>query len=236
MATSKDEKTLDVTKEERELSDSDEESEILPKTERQGPGGKVLTFNHTDSVGLSRSTQILEGQSPAYFIAISQFAAQFTRKKPDLTLHRGGEDGAVVATSYWSWPRTFKCGIGGGSDDASTEWTEMKRSGFFGGRVFAFEWKGATYRLARAKSEDTDGIQAGKLGHILGKHFKVVDDKSGDLLALYTAAVGGKQSGTMSFKPGLPEDLEILFVLGVASWREGMRRSRQYSYGGAGGA
>lgn len=235
MADIKLDNSIQVSHEARGLSESEEEHDaVLPANEQQGPGGKTLTFNHTNSIGISRNTIILDGHTPAYYVDVSQFAATFGRNKPDLTLRRVDEHGPTVATSFWSWPRTFKCGVGGSPEDSVTQWTEMKRSGFFGGQVFTFEWQGATYRLARAKSEETRGTNAKRIGHILGKHFKVVDEKSGDLLALYTAAVGGKESGTMSFKPGLPEDLEILFVLGVASWREGMRRDRHHGYGGGG--
>lgn len=72
MSAFKDEKTLQISKEEREVSDSDdEELEVLPTNERHGPGGKTLIFNHTDKAGLSRDTEIWDGESRALYVDIS---------------------------------------------------------------------------------------------------------------------------------------------------------------------
>lgn len=86
---------------------------------------------------------------------------------------------------------------------------------------------GKSYVLQRAKSEDT---KATGLSRMLIAHFKIVEESSGELIALY---VSGMKKGTMKLKPGLTEDLEILCVLGVASWRDKLRR--QPPRGGGGG-
>lgn len=109
MAGCKNEKTLDLNKEEQELSESeDEDLEVLPTKDQYGPNGKELTFNHTDRAGLSRDLKVLAGQVRVYYMEVSNF----TRNKPDITLHAGQSDGLVLAASHFAWSRAFKCGLG----------------------------------------------------------------------------------------------------------------------------
>ena len=225
MAGFKNEKTLEIKKEEQDLSDSnDEELEVLPsKDEQYGPTGKALTFNHTDSFHLSRDMIIQDAETPTYYADVSEFS----RNKPDITLHRGGKDGPVVAAS-WYGPRK-KIRLGVGSDDISMVWIELKRGGHLMSKRYAFEWDGKPYLLQRATSKDTKVTGLSKL---MLTHFKVVDVESGELVALYVSHKIGKKKGTMKFKPGLSEELEILFVLGVASWRDKIRREQPKGGGG----
>ena len=224
MATFKNEKTLDVEKGERQLSESDDEDlDILAEREEQdGPAGKALSFNHTDSFQMSRDMIIQDDKTPVYYADVSEF----TRHKPDITLHRGSDDGPVVAASFFGWGK-FRLGLG--SDDISMVWTELKRGGAFMSKRYAFEWKGRPYILQRAKSSDTHVTGFSKL---MLTHFKVVEADSGEVIALYISNKIGKKKGTMKLKSGLAEELEILCVLGVASWRDKMRREQPKGGGG----
>jgi hypothetical protein len=225
MAAFKNEKTLDVGKEERELSESDDEDlDVLPggEEEHDGPDGKALSFNHTDSFQFSRDIIIGDGEAPVYYADVSDF----TRHKPDITLHKGDKDGPVVAASFFGWGK-FRLGLG--SDDISMVWTELKRGGSFMSKRYTFEWKGKPYMLLRAKSEDT---RVTGWSRLMLTHFKVVQADSGEILALYISNKIGKKKGTMRLKSGLAEDLEILCVLSVASWRDKIRREQPKGGGG----
>ena len=225
MAAFKNEKTLDVGKEERELSESDDEDvEVLAGTDEQyGPAGKALSFNHTDSFQLSRDMTIIQdGGAPVYYADVSEF----TRHKPDVILRRGDKDGPVLAASFFGWGK-FRLGLG--SDDISMIWTELKRGGSFMSKRYTFEWEGKPYILQRAKSEDT---RVTGWSRLMLTHFKVVQADTGDVLALYISNKIGKKKGTMRLKSGLAENLEILCVLAVASWRDKIRREQPKGGGG----
>ena len=209
----------------RHESESDaEELEVLQtKDEQRGPAGKALSFNHTDSFQLSRDVIVQDGATALYYAEISEFR----RRKPDITLHAGGQkEGAVVAASFYGF-RKFRIGIG--PDDISMVWTECKRSGSLLSKRFLFEWNGRTYSMQRAKSKDTNVTGFAKL---MLTHFKVVEVDSGELVALYTSNKFGRKKGTVKFKPDLPQDLEILFVLSIASWRDKIRREQPKGGGG----
>ena len=145
---SKTEKCLAINKEEQESSKSDDEDleELSTKEEQHGPSGKVLTFKHKDSFQLSRDMIIQESDTPVYYANVSEF----TRHKPDITLHRGGKDGTVVAASFFGFGK-FRLGIG--SDDISMVWTELKRGGALLSKRYEFDWNGSSYVLQRAKSK-----------------------------------------------------------------------------------
>lgn len=225
MAAFKNEKTLEIKKDERELSESDDdELEVLSTNEEQhGPTGKALSFNHTDSFQLSRDMVIQDGETSIYYADVSEFS----RKRPDITLHRGSQDGPVVAASYYGFSKKIRLGVG--SDDISMVWTELKRGGSFMSKRYAFEWDGKPYLLQRATSKDT---KVTGLSKMMLTHFKIVEVESGELVALYISHKIGKKKGTMKLKPGLPEELEILFVLAVASWRDKIRREQPKGGGG----
>lgn len=225
MADDEKQKEIISTKEEERSSlSSDEIDEDLPSKELATIHGKSLTFNHGDFPW--RDMEILQDGSPVYFVDIAEFT-----NAPDVTLHRGGKDGQVVGAAHYRFSLSLKCGVG--TDEISMRWTEMKRHGAFKTKQYRFHWNGATYTMCRAKSEDYGGTV---LSRLLLTHFKIVEDDSGKVVALYVSEVGyGKKKGTLKLAAGIGEDLEVLCVLGVASWRDKIRRNRQRNHGGGGG-
>ena len=226
MQSSKNNEHLDVDNGAQYESESDiGELGVLPtKDEQSGPVGKALSFNHPDSFHLSRDMIIQDGPTAIYYGEVSEFR----RRKPDITLHRGGDkEGSIVAASFYGFGK-FRLGVG--SDEISMVWTECKRGGSILSKHFLFEWNGKTYSLQRAKSKDTNVTGFAKL---MLTHFKVVEADTGELIALYTSNKFGRKKGTVKLKPDLPEDLEILSVLCIASWRDKIRR--QQPKGGGGG-
>ena len=201
-----------------------EELEVLQTNdEPNGPAGRALSFNHTDTFQLSRDIIIQDGTTAVYYAEVSEFRP----RKPDITLHEGGrKEGAVVAASFNGMGK-FRVGIG--PDDISMVWTEFKRSGSIFSKRYLFEWNGKTFSMQRAKSKDTNVTGFAKL---MLTHFKVIEVDTGELVALYTSNKFGRKKGTVKLKSGLPQDLEILFVIGIASWRDKIRREQPKGGGG----
>ncbi|KAK3723000.1 hypothetical protein LTR37_002146 [Vermiconidia calcicola] len=138
-------------------------------------GGKELVFNHAGSFPWS-DTQILDGDIPVYFSEVSEL----TRHKPDITMHRGNQDGIVCAASYFQWSRSMKCGIG--PDNISMQWIDFARGGMTDKKCFVFHWKSNTYIIQRAKAAEH---KASGFGRLLLTHFKVVEENSGNVVALH---------------------------------------------------
>ena len=212
------------------FSSEDEELETLPSKDAQSLkanlSGKELIVEHASFPW--RDMQITHEGKPAYFADISEFKTG----RPDITLHKGGKEGHVVGASRFRFSRSFKVGVG--PDDLSMNWIEMKRRGAFKSGVH-IEWDGKAYSLRRAKSAEHGSTGLGKL---LLSHFKVEEDATGRLVALYVSEVGPKRKmGTLKLMNGISPDLEIVFVLGVTSWLERLSRYKKYagSNGGGGG-
>lgn len=204
----------------------DKDLEVLPTHGGQdGLKGKALSFHHTRSFQLSRDMLVQDGDTPVFYAEVSEFKP----RKPDITLHRGDQDGPVVAASFFGFGK-FRLGVG--SDEISQVWTECKRGGVLMSKRYTFEWNGKVYVMQRANSEDT---KATGLGKLMLTHFKIVEAETEEVVALYISDKFGKKKGTLTLKSGLAEDLEILFVLGIASWRDKIRREQPKGQNGGGG-
>ena len=196
----------------------------LPTRQQHGLDGKAFTFNYTDFSGVSRDMKILDEQAPANYAEISEI----TPGQPDITLHMGDRDGPVVAASWYRWS-SFKCSLG--PDQFSMHWIEMKRGGVFA-KHYTFDWEGRTYRLQHAKSSET---KATGLARVLCTQFKVIEEDSGEMVALYISEAVGLKKGTMKLKPNLGWDFEISCVLAFASWRDKKRRDQPEGLDAGGG-
>ena len=205
-------------------SNSNTSLEHLPSTQRKPLNGKIFTFYSGSSFPWTDMKILEDNDRVAYYAEVSEF----TRNKPDIILHRGARSGSVCAHSFFGWfTRSFKCGMG--PDETSMQWVEFKK-GSFGKRRFEFHWDGRTYVLQAATSAETNVSGAARL---MLTHFKIIDAESGEMIALYVSEKIGGKKGTLSLKASLCGDLELLCVLGVASWRDKIRR-RQPKGGGAG--
>jgi hypothetical protein len=223
MALFKDENTLDIKKANTEDDPDDEEVlEQLPSNADQALTGRELVFKHT---GFPWHDVLMEENSSTAYFAETH---RFSRNKPDITLHRGAEKGPVAGAAHYRWKRSLTLGVG--PDDLSMVWTEFQRGHLFDKRHFTFEWEGQNYVLQRASSAEHEATGAARL---LRTHFKVVNESTDDMVALYISKSIGTTKGTLKLKPGIGEDLEILCILGVTAWRDKMRRRR--SNGGGGG-
>lgn len=198
--------------------------ETLSPKELNQPYSREYIVNYGDFPW--RDMELLHGSTPAYWAENSEI----TRKKPDITLRGGGKDGPVVGFSRYRFSRSLTCGVG--SDDISADWIKMERAGMFK-CAFKFEWREKHYTLRHAKTADYGGKGMQRL---LWSHFKVVDDASGKLIALYVSEAGvGRKKGTLKIASGVGPKLEIFIVLGITSVRDKQARRAKYASGGGGG-
>lgn len=165
--------------------------------------------------------------STAYFADISRF----TPNTPDIVLHAGGKDGPTVGVAHTGIARSITCGLG--SDELAREWVEMKRGGgVMGGKKYRFERAGRRFALRFVKGGEGTGV-----AKVFSGHYQVVDEGTGAEVARYVGvSVPGRKKGTLMFAEGVSREMEVLVVLGVAAWREKVRRRRGANPGGGASA
>ena len=223
MAQSQDGKMLAS---ETTYSSEDEVIESLPLQFTHSINGPKLDFEHDGFPWRDINIRRNDG-SLAYFADISVFS----RKVPDIILYSNSKEGPIVAVSHFSRALSIKCGLG--SNELSRDWIEMKRSGAFGSTRYRFEYGERKYSLRRTRDA---GHGVSGINRVLMSHYQVIDDDSGDTLAVYiTSASIGKRKGSLTLVQGVSQELEVLIVIVVASWREKARRRHAAGGGNAGG-
>lgn len=173
-------------------------------------GGRTLT---TDNGSFPwRDVTILENGSPLYFADVSQY----TPKTPDMVWHAGNKSGPLVGHTYIHIaPRSIKCGIG--PEDTSMTWFELKRGGFAHTKNYQVEWNGRTYVICRSNSGPKSG------------QYHVLDSQTKDVVATHVSEFkfgSMRRNKTLTFKPDVDEELQLLLIMGLSAWREKSRRTR----------
>ena len=79
--------------------------------------------------------------------------------------------------------------------------------------------------MIRLTKEERD-TQNGVSKMFRAPHFKVIDEDSGELVALHVAQKGFPcpKKTKITFAEGVSAELEILILLGIMTWRELVRR------------
>ncbi|KAF2486546.1 hypothetical protein BDY17DRAFT_81036 [Neohortaea acidophila] len=166
--------------------------------------------------------------APIYYCSVARMGIN----KPDILLQSGAKGGPVAGASHYRSSRSIICGVG--ADETSMIWTKLQHVGFLSGH-FEFDWQGRKYALRRASGEE---IGASALRSLVGLQFKVVDEATGRIVALFVShsAVGRRRPATLKFVEGLEAEFETVVVLGVLSWKDKIRRTRARgaAAGGAG--
>lgn len=176
--------------------------------------GKTLTFIHADFPW--RDISIIQDDTPLYYADISVF----TPGKPDITLHSRSEHGPIVGQAHFRRSLSIKAGVG--PDDTSMCWTNMKRGGVLH-RNYAFEFRGKIYALRRTHSA-SNGV-ATPHQKAMFSHMKIVEQSTGEVAAVYVSKMPVRRKrGTIKLAKDVSSELEILCVLGFASWREKIAR------------
>lgn len=230
MANVHEEKAFDNSTKEAELYPSSDEADVMERAPSPQPSafkGRTLDFNHGDFPWRDVVIQDSNSSNPQYFADVSEYS----KNSPDVVLHTHSGDGPIVGQARFRWSRSIQCGIG--SDELSMNWVEMKRSGALHKKQFQFTFDGKTYSLLRTRDAE-HGV--GGMKRILTTHYKVVEEKSGEVVAYYASqSTPGRKKGTLTIKEGVNQNLETLVILTIVSIREKGRRRAHYTAGGAGG-
>ncbi|KAM0717800.1 hypothetical protein Q7P37_006132 [Cladosporium fusiforme] len=173
-------------------------------------GGRTFT---TDNGSFPwRDVTILENGAPVHFADVSQF----TRKIPDMVWHSGHKSGPIIGHTYMHCgPRSIKCGLG--AEEATMKWFELKRSGFAHSKSYEVEWAGRSYVICRSNSGPKSG------------QYHVLDARTKEVVATHVSEFkfgSMRREKTLSFKPGVDEELQLLLIMGLSAWREKSRRTR----------
>lgn len=157
--------------------------------------------------------EVYEGGKTKYFIGIHR------ANRPDLRLRHGHDRGALAAVSHiHSWTRVYHIGLG--SDEHSMQWVDFDYKAWQ--KEPTFKWKDETYVMSRT-STDENGE---KLEHTkLWFHVGVTDSTEQRVATHSTRKEQGKRKCFLNFAQGVSQELELLIVLGICSWKEEMRRA-----------
>lgn len=178
--------------------------------------GQKLDFNYGSLFSRDFSIEDANTRQLEYSISISQSL----RSKPDVVLHARSSGGPPLeGHARFGWSKSIKCGLG--ANELSMEFFEVRSAGAFS-KNYSFDYHGKVYAVLR------EGL--------FTSHYRVVDEKTGEAVAIYTSGSGpGSRKGSMTIKDGIPKDLQAMLVLAIVAVREKRRRS-QRAGGAAGGA
>lgn len=171
---------------------------------------------------------------PLFYADISLFSLG----KPDLTLHAGSStQGPVVAVSnFVKWGSgNYKLGLGNPDDPNSVQWEDMIRETLRASR-YRFEMNIAGQRRAFLwKRTRHVGVDDAKLKSFEYRNFKLVDERTGKLQAVFTAERTFHKCGKLQIIGVHDEDFEkMVFISYMSIYEKARRLSRSGGYGGGG--
>ena len=166
-----------------------------------------------------------DGQA-VYYIDFSRFTHQ-----PDVEVHAGnGPESPIVAVARFRWSRHMQLGLVDTSDPNSMIWEEMRNTSVFshsqyrfevtdnGGRRRDFLWK-----RTHNKRDGVEGIRS----KISVENFKLVDEATGTVLALYLddSVKSWRKKGRLRILRGTWADKnQTIVVLGICGLLEKVKR------------
>jgi hypothetical protein len=170
--------------------------------------------------------------------------SNFKYAKPDLTLHRGtSADAPVVAASkLLKLSGDLKLALGDPDDVTNVQWEDMTRE----------SWMHQTYRFEVNMSSRSEGIH-GQRRALLWKrtrsvgvddttpswnprNFKLIDERSGDLVAVFTSKRSIGQCGRLQIKEDHGEWFDTMALLSYISLYERFERRNRQAAAAAGGS
>lgn len=138
-------------------------------------------------------------KNPAsYHVAIRK---AFATDTPSLTLTDGSEDGPGANVLAASWKpalsENMKVAIGDPADEKNVQWEELHKA-----KISRFEYNwltndGQKLTWKRTSSEGVDGATPSKWSP---RNWKLVDDETQDVLAVFTADKGLTMAGTLEIR------------------------------------
>lgn len=170
--------------------------------------------------------------------------SNFKHAKPDLTLHRGTSANApvVAASKLLKLSGDFKLALGDPNDVNNVQWEDMTRE----------SWMHQTYRFVVNMSSQPGGT-LGQRRALLWKrtrsvgvdgstpswnsrNFKLVDETSGDLVAVFTSKRSIGQCGRLQIKEEHGQWFDTMILLSYISLYERFERHNRQAAAAAGGS
>ncbi|KAJ5948422.1 hypothetical protein N7454_001729 [Penicillium verhagenii] len=171
--------------------------------------------------------------------------SNFIHAKPDLTLHRGASANApvVAASRLGRLSGHFKLALGDPDDVNNVQWEDMTRE----------SWIHQSYRFEVNVPNRHEGAHEHHRRTFLWKrtrsvgvgdttppwssrNFKLVDEKSGDLVAVFTNKRSIGQCGRLQIKEEHGEWFDTMILLSYISIYEKFERGNRQAAAAAGGA
>lgn len=156
--------------------------------------------------------------------------SSFTANKPDLILHSGAspEDPVVAASKFQNFSRDSTLGLGDPENVNQVQWERMSKISTIPPRYRlemtlpsqqgdeerrSFLWK-------RTNHVKVDGSTSGWNP----RNYKLVDERTGDLLAVFTREMSISKSGTLQVKAELGDSFDTMAIISCLSLYEQSRR------------
>lgn len=177
---------------------------------------------------------------PLFYIDVSTF----TRGKPDLTLHAGPtRDAPVAAVCHMpKFSVDFKVGLGDPEASAdSVCWEDVTRETTV--RAARYRWvtdlagpsgDGDSRRSLMWKRTGSVGVDGEKVMALSARNHKLVDERTGELLAVFTSNLSLSKCGKLQLNVDYGESFDIMVFISCLTLYEKARR-RSHSGGGGGG-
>lgn len=175
-----------------------------------------------------------------YYTKVSAFGM----KKPDMTMHAGNSPAApiVAACKFLKLSRHYKLALGDPSDARNVQWEDMMSLGSFQSKLRfsmkvpdrhqtgyserrAFLWK----RTSHEAVEGSSPLRAS------GRNFKLVDEKTGDVVAVFNREISFSKCGVLEIKADYGQDFEIMVINSCVGQYERIRRRNSAGAGAGGG-
>lgn len=161
---------------------------------------------------------------------------------PDVVLRQGVDKHApVVAVARFRLSPDLKLGLGDPStNEKDTVWENMKNISWgLGHSKYRFEMTINNERrsfLWQRTRDPADGVQG--IGKMINWNYKVVDEKTGEVLAVYLENFlrSWSKKGKLQMKADLGQDWELMVLLGCLGLCEKASRRARRRAGGAAGA
>ncbi|GAD96547.1 hypothetical protein PVAR5_5205 [Paecilomyces variotii No. 5] len=158
--------------------------------------------------------------------------------KPDIILHAGGsKDGAVVAAcKFLKLSGAYKVCLGDPNDPVNNQWEDMTKETIRGSQ-YRFELSLGEGRRAflwkRTRNVAVDGLSISALG---SRNYKLVDEATGELLAVFTSQRTYRNCGTLQISADLGQKFDMMVMVSCISlYEKARRRNRRSAAGGGGG-
>lgn len=220
--------------------DSASELSVAPPEIVDNPSSRVFTVIQKPFRRFYSINSISE--EPLFYVDVSSF----TRHKPDLTLHAGPTSDAPVAAvcHFPKFSGDLKAGVGdpAAAGDA-VRWEEVTRATRV--RPSKFRWvtdfarpsstAGTSPRALMWKRTAHIGVEGEKVMSWSARNHKLVDEATGELLAVFTSSLSFSRCGKLQINVDYGKDFDALvFITCVGLYEKARRRSERSSSGGGG--